>query len=391
MRGMSSFPAIFLINSLGIGGAERAVMTLTSELCELGRDMRLLCLERAPVDEALVPRVSPQLLSRMSSTAPALLKLAALPFLAVRLCRYISRENAGVVASHLFRANFVNVLAKVLASVRHRCIVVNHTRLSRLQHEGFQGRINWMLCKWLYPRADLVANVSAGAATESAGLLGLPPERSIVLHDPIDTRVAAFSTREREPGRMIVGVGRLIRLKRYQDLIDAFGAIAGDYSDLELRLVGDGPCRKELERRAFESGIGSRVKFTGKLADPFFVLAGSTAFVSTSETEGFGMAIVEALAAAVPVVASDCAYGPREILSPSSDCRQLLQPGADIELAQFGILYPVGSVSALEKALRALLGNDALRADLSRKGPVRATDFAVHKSAAAYERVLFPA
>jgi glycosyltransferase involved in cell wall biosynthesis len=62
-----------------------------------------------------------------------------------------------------------------------------------------------------------------------------------------------------------------------------------------------------------------------------------------------------------------------------------------MELAPYGILYPVGSVRALEDALRALLSDGVLSADLSRKGPLRAADFAIEESAAAYERLLFPA
>jgi len=120
-------------------------------------------------------------------------------------------------------------------------------------------------------------------------------------------------------------------------------------------------------------------------------LAGSAAFISSSETEGFGMAIVEALAAGVPVVASDCAFGPREILSPGSDPSRLLEAEADFEVAEFGLLYPVGSVDALERALWRILCDDRLRAGLSRGGPSRAADFSVTRAGNEYERLLFRA
>ena len=67
------------------------------------------------------------------------------------------------------------------------------------------------------------------------------------------------------------------------------------------------------------------------------------------------MAMVEALALSIPVIASDCAHGPREILAPATDPTFLLEPGADLEVGQYGILFPEGSVESLVKALRRLL------------------------------------
>ena len=84
-------------------------------------------------------------------------------------------------------------------------------------------------------------------------------------------------------------------------------------------------------------------------------------------------------------------FGPREILAPGSDPTRLLEKGAGFEVASFGILYPVGSVTMLEKAIRHLLSDNGLRTELARKGPLRAADFAAERSVAAYERLLFPA
>ena len=377
---MSVRPAVLLINSMGTGGAERAVAAAAAELGRRGRDVRILCLERAAAaDTAPVAR-----LSRMGA-AGGLRKLAALPILAVRLSRYVSRENVGVVMSHLFRANFVNVLARMVAGSRHRAIVVNHTRVSRLFSEGVQGRINWWLCRWLYPKADLVASVSSGAAAETAQFLRLRAGRSVTLHDPVCT--AAVSG---PPSPVIVCVGRLVALKRFQDVIAAFATLAPDYPSLQLRIVGDGPERLSLQQRCRQLGVADRVTFCGSVEEPAGLVAGSACFVSSSETEGFGMAIVEALAAGVPVVSSDCAFGPREILSPSTDPRKLLQPDGDIETAPYGVLYPVGSVAALERALRAVLVDETLRASLARCGPGRAAAFSIDRSTTEYERLLFP-
>ena len=136
---------------------------------------------------ALPSNIPISYLSNLHESSSAILKLMVLPFLAFRLSSSLSRFRASAVMSHLFRANFVNALARVLAGSRHRVVLVNHTRISPLRTEGIQGRINWALCRLLYPRADLVASVSKGATAECARLLGLPEEKAITLYDPIQT------------------------------------------------------------------------------------------------------------------------------------------------------------------------------------------------------------
>ena len=385
-------PAVLLINSLGTGGAERAVAAAAIELLKRGRDVQVLCLESAPDGAALPVPFPVGQLSRMKSSASGLAKLAALPLLAARLSRYAARHGVNVIMSHLFRANFVNVLARVIARSKHMAIVVNHTRMSRLSTEGVQGRINGVLSRWLYPKADLVASVSAGAAAESARLLRLPQNRSVTLNDPIDAAPAvdaAASGEKEADAPTIVCVGRLVALKRFQDVIGAFARVAREQPRLRLRIAGDGPERTALQRLCEKLGVAERVDFLGMVSEPSRFLTGCVFFVSASETEGFGMAIVEALAAGVPVIASDCAFGPREILAPSSDPNRFLEPGAGIEMAPYGILYPVGSVEALETAMRKILTDRDLRTGLSRKGPGRAADFSVTRAVGAYERLLF--
>ena len=379
---------MLLINSLGTGGAEKAVKMAAVRLRHLERDVRILCLERSIEEGERTTECQVEYLSNMRTSSSAILKLVALPILGFRLALYLARFHIPVVMSHLFRANFVNVLARVLAGSRHRTILVNHTRLSRLSGEGIQGRISLALCHLLYPKADLVASVSTGATRECARLLGLPEAKLVTLYDPIDTLASEVADSGKR-SHSILAVGRLVALKRFQDLIEAFARISLDFPMLRLDFVGDGPERTRLQRLAAEAGILNHIRFWGLQQKPAKALEECEIFVSTSATEGFGMAIVEALAAGVPVIASDCAYGPREILSPATDPVKLLGPGSEIELAPFGVLYPVGSVRALERALRLLLGDSRLQRDLARKGRARAADFSIERSTAAYEKLLF--
>jgi glycosyltransferase involved in cell wall biosynthesis len=385
---MIGSPAVLLINSMGTGGAERAVAKVARGLRAAGRDIRVLCLEREAPGESAFPGQEIVRLSGLRASSSSVLKLIMLPLLARRLAAYVRRERATVVMSHLFRANFVNVLSRLLARASHRVILVNHTRVSRLSSEGFQGRMNWSFCRWLYPRADFVASVSAGAAEECARLLSLQSEKSITLHDPVDISAAASAAATAKPVHAIVAVGRLVRLKRFSDLIDSFASVAGEFPRLELRIIGDGPERSNLERQAGATEVGDRIHFLGRLADPLPDLAGCEVFVSASETEGFGMAIVEALAAGIPVIASDCAFGPREILAPSTDPARRLEGDAPAELTAYGILFAVGSAVALTAALRRILADASLRASLAQRGPRRASDFSVEKSTAEYDKLL---
>lgn len=235
-----------------------------------------------------------------------------------------------------------------------------------------------------------MASVSRASAAECAAFVRIPEARSIVLYNPVDCAAAVAAAAQSRPRPAVVALGRLVALKRFGDLVEAFARLAPDYPELELDIVGEGPERSRLEAQAAASGAAGRIRFPGRVADPFPALAGARVFVSASEVEGFGIAIVEALAAGLPVVASDCAYGPREILAPRSDPTRLLERAQGYEAADYGLLYPVGSVESLEAALRRVLDDASLASALAAGGPSRAADFDIERAADAYEALLYP-
>lgn len=385
-----------LVNALGPGGAERVVLTICAELLRRGRRVELVCLEREIAYE-LPEGLEPIFLGGGSSRFGGVGKLLALPGLARRLA-VLSRERGyRAVQSHLFRANYVNALSRLFGS-RHEVQLVNHTKPERLLSAGLSGRVNAFLARRLYPRADRIVAISRRMAADLASFVDLPEDRITTINNPYDIEkareLAALPPDGIDSGsagcRTIAAMGRLIALKRFDDLLESFAAVATARPDLDLVILGEGPERAALESSVARLGLTGRVTLPGFSANPYRTLAAASAFALSSETEGFPNAVIEALALGTPVVSTDCVSGPREILAPGSDWRTTMAKGAGVEEAAFGLLVPVGDTAAMAAALARVLDEPELSDRLAAAGPARAGEFSAAGIVDAYESMLFP-
>ena len=192
--------------------------------------------------------------------------------------------------------------------------------------------------------------VSASAWIErEMATLGPLPARRAVIHNGVDVAgiaARASSARTREDGVARIGmIARLDPIKDHETLLAAMAALPGRIAGRapELELVGDGGLRARLEARVRDLGLAGRVTFRGARSDVAAELARWDLFcLSTTRDEGFGVVLVEALAAGVPVLASDV---------PA--CREVLRDGA------LGTLVPAGDPAALAEAIRTALEADA--------------------------------
>jgi glycosyltransferase involved in cell wall biosynthesis len=215
-------------------------------------------------------------------------------------------------------------------------------------HHGYtttdrKMRIYNRLDRWSVPKADAILTVCQAFARELAVASKLPENQILVLHNAIRPKPRPAlelidSLRKRlnigPDERVVLSVGRLSKEKAHAILIDAFGMLSKNAPDLNCKLVivGEGPERSNLEAAARDLTFPERVILIGQVADvqPFYALA--NVFVLSSLSEGSPNALLEAMAANAPVVAS-AVGGVPEIVS-NDDSALLVNPNNPQALAK---------------------------------------------------------
>ena len=148
-----------------------------------------------------------------------------------------------------------------------------------------------------------------------------------------------------ESGKYVVCVARLTGQKDISTLIRAYEAFRVEGLGWPLLLVGDGDERRKLESLVAELGLGRHVHFIGHQTNPAPFIENAGMFVLSSDNEGFGIALVEALTLGCPAIFTACPVGPSDVLGHG----------------KFGLLVPVGDVHAMKEAMLRYFRDPALR------------------------------
>lgn len=349
-----------LLPSLAGGGAERVMLNLVEGLAAQGCRIDLVLVSAVGEYLAQVPAEV-----RVVDLARSRALQAPGP-----LARYLKKSQPDVLISALGHINLAALLARRLAGTRTRVIVTEHLAVSA-RAEGFTDLAFRFLARKAYPQAEAIVAVSEGVADSFAAGAGLPRAAVRVILNPVLTEEywrkmaesAAHPWFGPDEPPVILGVGRLAAQKDFPTLITAFEQLRTSV-DARLLILGEGPDRQELENRIRTAGLTEHVALPGFVTNPFSFMASSALFALSSVREGLPTVLIEALAAGVPVVATDCESGPREIL----------QGG------RLGRLVPVRDPTALAEAMLA-----TLRKPLS---PATAADWEVFTPFAAASQYL---
>ncbi|MGB0134686.1 glycosyltransferase [Dokdonella sp.] len=336
-----------VVENLNRGGLERAVIDLIGAQRTLGHDCQVICLfERGSLADELVEQGVPVYACR---------KQRGFDFAAIRRLRdHLCDHGSEVLHTHNAVAHYHAVLAAIGLEIR-RTINTRH---------GMGGLATVSRREWIYRRSlartDFVVTVCEAARKDMLRSGAVPAEKLLAVANGIrvekfDPADDASSTRLATslglPGgtRVIGTVGRLNWAKDQSSLIAAFAKVFEQVSDAALVIVGDGALRAGLQKQADQSGAGARVFLLGDRSDVGELLRGFDLFALPSLTEGYSIALLEACAAGLPIIATDVG-GNAEIVLDGVN----------------GIVIPARSEDALANALVELLKNPARMARMGR-------------------------
>lgn len=202
-----------------------------------------------------------------------------------------------------------------IIEVAHNAKIVIESHLASAFHMAAKPITERLLCKLFPPikairKADLLIALTEHDAAywrrQRVPKVKVVPNPSTYYTDVLD--------HEEKVAGQVICVGRLFEQKRFDRLIDAFSLIAAKHPVWSVDIYGDGPLRDALQTRINQKGLSERIRLLPPTHDIIKEYQRSEFFVLSSDYEGFGLVIIEAMACGIPVVATDCPYGPSEII-----------------------------------------------------------------------------
>lgn len=333
---------LFLVSSIGSGGAERVAVSLCSAWAARGDQVTLMptfsgrgdCFYTLPSELRLI-YLADLVVDRKSYLINQYTRLK-------ELRKFFFEERPDVIVSFLTNVN----IAAIVASAGLKIPVVVSERTDPFIHPV---SLFYRVARFLtYPFADaMVVQTQAVASKYKKKKIRL--RYLCIIPNPVaqsilETQLLARNSKNKR----LLAIGRFDESKQFSILINCFAALVNQFPNWSLRIVGDGPMRSTLHQQIVYLGLSERVELPGRTTEISDELAKADAFAMTSRFEGFPNALIEAMAVGLPSVAFDCPSGPREI---SLD-------GA------MALLVPLNDEHAMFRALQLLMNDEELRRSL---------------------------
>ncbi|MBM3334276.1 glycosyltransferase [Candidatus Sumerlaeota bacterium] len=359
------FHIVRVITWLPPGGIEKRLATILPRLNQSPFRVSVVCLRaRGPLADSLehdgVPVAVVPLRSRLDPRG-------------IRaLARWMRSEKVDLVHSHMYRSNVPATIAARVAGIKAVVCQVHNVNTWETWRQRWMDRL---LLRW---RRAMIA-VSDEVKRDIVGNLGCPPDFVRVLYNGIDLREYASVRRDPklrhqlgipEGRKLIVVLARLVPQKGHVRLLRALEAARGQLPPAHALFVGDGKMRSALEDAVRNRRLGDMVTFAGYRDDVPQILALADLSVLASDREGFSNAIIESLAAGVPVVATDVGGNSEVIVH--GEC---------------GLLVALHDAEALGRGIQTVLSDDDLRQRMSNAARRRAERFSLDRMIAETNRL----
>lgn len=326
----------FIISSLDLGGAQRAVSNITLGLPKdwnidiiLNNDTNIVYPYRGNIISLGVEDVEDR--TNLLFQARVFIKR-------IHTVKRLRRKNRyAAVVSFLDSANVVNILT---GNVCGKTIISVRNNLSQDKSWKYKYIVS-TLVRQLYNRADLIVSVSEGVRQDLIANYSIRPEIIKTIYNGCDLNKIADLAKGKQEITVdkqyvnYVTVGRLTHQKGQWHLIRAFSDLYKKEKNVRLYILGDGELKSYYEKLIFDCNLKDVVYLCGFVSNPYAVIKQMDVFVLPSLYEGFPNALLEAMACGLPCIASDFKSGAREILLENP---RLNEERLDIKQNDYGII-----------------------------------------------------
>lgn len=331
-------PILFVTDNLAVGGAQKIMLAVAGALQRQGFACQFMYLRDKNIKYAAEADAVGAFVARKNAGY----------FAYIWAVFRIWRMRPALIVSSLHMSNLVTALACLLMPCHRPKLIVREANIFSLQEGRAKGhwRILYPLLKILYRRrVDAFIAISQGVKDDLVAHVGVDPDKVHVIYNPVALEHIQSNNDEiphpwleNADIPVFVGVGRFVKAKGFDLLIDAFTKVRQQRA-CKLLLIGDGDEVSNLKAQASASVFADDIFFAGYQHMPYPYMKHADVFVMPSRWEGLGNVLIEALACGVTPVAADCPSGPAEIL----------------DYGRYGYIVSVGNVNALMDGMLAAL------------------------------------
>lgn len=326
---------LIVIDSLGMGGAEKVVLTLAKGLIEVGYHIDLIIIDDR-IDFDLPTEISLYKLDFQKGFFSYQKYEKKLHTLVNTIAEQYEQGVDGIFV-HLQKST------RLMRRYKHpKIFFCVHSTISMSSLNGRSGLrllAKKRRLKNIYDNLNIIT-VSDGIKEDLIKIVGLKPLSIQTIYNPVNIQEIIALAKEKLPnmieGDYIIHVGRLAESKRHDRLIDAY---VKSGIDAKLLIVGEGPMRQSIEERIASYALEKKVVLYGFSSNPYPLMANAKLFVLSSDYEGLPTVLIEAISLGVTVLSTDCPSGPREILTGDLNrCLVTLEDNHEIAMT-IGELY----------------------------------------------------
>jgi len=356
----------YVITGLDIGGAELQLYQIIRRINPfLFSPVVISLLEFGPVKEKFIEAGIPIYSLKMKKKLRGFISNQEGIY---RFFKILRKEKPDIVVLFMYHAIILGRLIGKLAGIHH---IISSFRISPAG--DIKGRMQNLILRSTSWIDDLTCVNSERVATEWVAKKVIIPQKLRVIPNGVDLPKFNSTHRRSRPKDVFtwVAIGRLVPQKDFLTLIEAFKRVADVFPRSSLEIVGDGPLRKKLEDKSRDMGIENKVRVAGICESIPALLARANALVLSSVWEGMPNVILEAMAAGLPVVATDVG-GVQELVTDGEN----------------GFLVPPKNSVALADAMTRLMKlTEEERERMGRRGKEIARRYDIEKIAKQWEKL----